>query len=101
LDELKKTVFEIISAYQKNGPTAEELAKAQEKMLRERETAMRENGFWMGILSNTYFLKNGDFSEFGNYETLVKNLTIKSTQKAFGDYFDFKNYVSVALAPEK
>ena len=101
LEELKKTVFEIISEYQKNGPTAEELAKAQEKMYRERETALRENGFWMGILSNTYFLKNGDFSEYGNYETLVKNLTVKSTQKAFDEYFDFKNYVSVALAPEK
>ena len=101
LEELKKTVFEIITEYQKNGPTAEELAKAQEKMYRERETALRENGFWMGILSNTYFLKNGDFSEYGNYNELVKNLTIKSTQKAFGDYFDFKNYVSVALAPEK
>lgn len=101
LEELKKTVFEIISEYQKNGPTAEELAKAQEKMYREREVALRENGFWVSILSNTYFLKNGDFSEYGNYNELVKNLTIKSTQKAFGDYFDFKNYVSVALAPEK
>lgn len=101
LDELKKTVFDIIAEYQKNGPTAEELAKAQEKMYRERETALRENGFWVSILSNTYFLKNGDFSEYGNYNELVKNLTIKSTQKAFSDYFDFKNYVSVALAPEK
>jgi zinc protease len=101
LEELKKTVFEIISEYKKNGPSAEELAKAQEKMYREREVALRENGFWVSILSNTYFLKNGDFSEYGNYNELVKNLTIKSTQKAFGDYFDFKNYVSVALAPEK
>jgi len=101
LEELKKTVFEIITEYQKNGPTAEELAKAQEKMYRERETALRENGFWMGILSNTYFLKNGDFSEYGNYNELVKNLSTESTKKAFNDYFDFKNYVSVALAPEK
>lgn len=101
LDELKKTVFDIIAEYQKNGPTAEELAKAQEKMLRERETAVRENGFWMGILSDTYYLKNADFSEFGNYETLVKNLTIDSTKKGFSDLFDFKNYISVALAPEK
>jgi zinc protease len=101
LVELKKAVFEIISEYQKNGPTAEELAKAQEKMLRERETALRENGFWMGILSNTYYLKNGDFSEFGNYEKLVKSLTLDSTKKAFNDLFDFKNYISVALAPEK
>ena len=101
LEELKKTVFDIISEYKKNGPSADELAKAQEKMYREREVALRENGFWMGILSNTYFLKNGDFSEYGNYNELVKNLTVKSTQKAFGDYFNFKNYVSVALAPEK
>lgn len=101
LEELKKTVFDIISEYKKNGPSADELAKAQEKMYREREVALRENGFWMGILSNTYFLKNGDFSEYGNYNEMVKKLTVKSTQKAFGDYFDFKNYVCVALAPEK
>jgi zinc protease len=101
LAELKKTVFDIVTEYKKSGPTQEELAKAQEKMYRERETALRENGFWMVILSNTYFLKNADFSEYGNYNELVKNLTVKSTQKAFGDYFDFKNYVGVALAPEK
>ncbi len=101
LDELKKAIFEIISEYQKNGPTDKELATAQEKMLRERETALRENGFWMGILSNTYYIKNGDFSEFGSYETSVKNLSVDSTKKAFNQLFDFKNYISVALAPEK
>lgn len=101
LEEIKKTVFEIIADYKKNGPTKEELATAQEKMLRERETALRENGFWMGILSNIYYIKNGDFSEFGNYEMLVKNLSLDSTKKAFNDWFDFKNYISVALAPEK
>jgi len=101
LDELKKTVFDIISGYQKNGPSVEELSKAQEKMLRERETALRENGFWMGILSNTYYIKNGDFSEFGNYDNTVKSLSVDSTKKAFNQLFNFKNYISVALAPEK
>ncbi len=99
LDEIKKSVFEIISEYIENGPTLEELKKAQEKMLRERETAVRENRFWLSILSNTYYLKDGDFSEFGNYEKLVNNLTVKSTKKAFKNTFDFKNYISVALAP--
>ena len=101
LDELKKAVFDIISEYKNNGPTTEELATAQEKLLREREVALRENGFWMGILSNTYYIKNGDFSEFGGYENLVKKLTVDSTKKAFNDLFDFKNYISIALAPEK
>ncbi len=100
LDELKKAVFDIISEYKTNGPTAEEVAKAQEKMIRERETAVRENGFWLSVLSNTYYLKNGDFSEFGTFNKLVKNLTVDSTQKAFNKWFDFKNYISVALAPE-
>ncbi len=101
LDELKKAVFDIISEYKKNGPTTEEVTKAQEKMIREREIAVRENGFWLSVLSNTYYLKNGDFSEFGTFDKLVKNLTVDSTKKAFNDWFDFKNYISVALAPEK
>lgn len=101
VDELKTAVFEIIREYAKNGPTVEEVEKAQEKMLRERETQVRENGFWLNILSNTYYIKNGDFSEFGGYENLVKNVSAKSTQDAFKTVFDFKNYISVALKPAK
>ena len=93
LDELKE--------YIKNGPTDEEVKKAQEKMLREREVSVRENSFWLNVLSSTYYLKDGDFSEFGTYDELVKNIDVKSTKSAFKTYFDFDNYVSVALAPEK
>jgi len=99
LVELKKAVFDEIKKFAKKGPSEEELAKAQEKMLRDRETQVRENRFWLSILTNTYYLKDGDFSEFGGYENLVKNLSVKSTKKAFKEYFDFENYISVALAP--
>ncbi|MDB4583586.1 insulinase family protein [Draconibacterium sp.] len=99
LEELKEAVFDIIEEFAKKGPGKDELAKAQEKMLREREIQVRENGFWLSILTNTYYLKDGDFSEFGGYESLVNNLTVKSTKKAFKEYFDFKNYIDVALAP--
>ena len=101
LDELKEAIFDIIKEYIKNGPTDEEVKKAQEKMLREREVSVRENKFWLNILSNTYYLKDGDFSEFGTYDELVKNIDVKSTKSAFKTYFDFDNYVSVALAPEE
>lgn len=99
LDELKTAIFEIIQEYAKNGPTHEELDKAKEKMLRERELALRENRFWMNILSSTYYIKDGDFSQFGTYNDLVDKLSLKSTKKAFKDYFDFDNVISVALAP--
>lgn len=99
LDELKQAVFDEINNFVQNGPGEEELAKAKEKMLREREIALRENNFWLNILSNTYYLKDGDFSEFGTYEDIVKNLTVDSVRHAFKKYFNFENYVSVALEP--
>ncbi|MDD4108417.1 MAG: insulinase family protein [Prolixibacteraceae bacterium] len=100
LEELKSAVFDEIRDFIENGPDDEELAKAKEKMLRERESAMNENGFWLNLLSNTYYLKSGNFSEFGTYETLVNKMTKKSVKKAFKKYFDFNNYISVALVPE-
>lgn len=99
LNSVKEAVMAEITDYCKNGPDDQELNKAKEKMLRERETAMTENGFWLNILSNTYYLKNGDFSKFGKYDDLVKEMTERSIKKAFNRYFDFDNYLSVALVP--
>ncbi|NLO03086.1 MAG: insulinase family protein [Bacteroidales bacterium] len=100
-EEIKNAVFSEIKKFMKRGPSEEELSKAKEKMLRERETAMKENSYWLNILSNTYYLKNGDFSEFGTYNALLDKLTVKLVKKAFKKYFDFKNYISVALVPDK
>jgi zinc protease len=99
LAELKQAVFDEIHDFIKNGPTEEELAKAKEQMLRERELALRENRFWMNILSNTYYLREGDFSEFGRFNRLVSGLTKESVKDAFTKYFDFQNYISIALEP--
>jgi zinc protease len=99
LEELKTAVFDIIKEYAENGPSEEEVEKAQEKMLRERELAVRENNYWLNILSSTYFIKDGDFSKYGNYDELVENISIESTKNAFKEYFNFENYVGVALAP--
>lgn len=101
LDEVKQVVFNIIKEYAQNGPGEEELSTAREKLLRERELQMRENSFWLNILSNTFYIKDGDFSQFGNYNQLVNNLTVKSTKDAFNKYFNFDNYIGVALAPAK
>jgi zinc protease len=99
LDELKEAVFAEIKKFAQNGPSEDELKKAQEKMLREREIALRENGFWLNMLSSTYFIKDGDFSGFGKYNNTVQGLTTESVKKAFQKYFNFENYISVALKP--
>ena len=99
LEELQQAVFDEIRHFIENGPSEDELSKAKEKMLREREVALRENRFWLNILSNTYYLKEGDFSEFGRYNSIVKDLTTDQIREAFKKYFNFDSYVSVALQP--
>ncbi len=100
LDELKEAVFAQIKDYIANGPTNDDVQKAQEKLLREHETNLRENKYWLSILSNTYYSGDEDFSHFADFDTVVNSMTKQEIQEAFKKWFDFKNYYGVALKPE-
>lgn len=100
LDELKEAVFAQIKDYIANGPTKDDLQKATEKLLREHETNLRENKYWLSILSNTYYSGDADFSHFGEFESIVNSITPADIQTAFKKWFDFGNYYGVALKPE-
>jgi len=101
LTELKEAVFAQIKDIATKGPTAADLQKAREKLLRERETNLRENRYWLSILSNTYFNSDADFSEFNKYESIVNSFTVEDIKTAVKKWFDFGNYYGVALKPEE
>ena len=100
LTELKEAVFAQIKDIATNGPTAVDLQKAKEKLLRERETNLRENRYWLSILNNTWFSSDADFSQFADYENIVNSFTVDDIKAATNKWFDFKNYYGVALKPE-
>lgn len=100
LAELKDAVFAQIKDIASNGPTATDLQKAKEKLLRERETNLRENKYWLSILSNTWFNSDADFSQFADYESIVNSFTVDDIKAAAKKWFDFSNYFGVALKPE-
>lgn len=99
LSSLKEAVFEQIKDLTTNGPTATDLEKAKEKLLREHETNLRENNYWLSILSNTYMNNNADFSQFNNFDDLVNAMTIDDLKTAFRKWFNFKDYYGVELKP--
>jgi len=101
VEELQKDVFDEIREIAESGPTDEDLLKAKEKLLRERETSLRENKFWLSALSNGYLYKNGDFSDFNQYDDLVNQLTKDEIKQAMQKYFNFNDYYDVTLKPEK
>ncbi|MFA5326947.1 MAG: insulinase family protein [Prolixibacteraceae bacterium] len=100
LTELNEAVFTQIKDFMANGPSESDLQKAKEQLLREHETNLRENKYWLSILSNTYFMNNADFSHFNDYDNLVNSFTTADLKAAFNQYFDFNNYYGVALKPE-
>ena len=48
--KLSQTVLDEMTKIKKNGPTEEDLNKVKETLIRERETRLKENNFWISAL---------------------------------------------------
>ncbi len=92
LDEMKKI--------KKKGPTETDLNKVKETMIRERETQVKENSFWLAYLQNHYLYGNRILS-LEKYKDIVNSFTIKDIKDVAKKYLDTKNYVRVALTPKE
>ncbi|MCL7959238.1 MAG: insulinase family protein [marine benthic group bacterium] len=99
LDELTEAAFSAIDSLAAHGASEENLAKVKETQRRQRETDLRENGFWLSVL-NVYDRNDEDLRLILDYERLVDELTAEAIGEAAALYFDFDNYVEVKLVPE-
>jgi zinc protease len=98
-EELTRVVFEQIDSLRTFGTTEEYVTKVREMRKREREVALKENGFWVGGLQMAHF--NGiDPRLLMKYGDMVDSLTVEVVQAAARKYFDTGNYVHVTLLPE-
>jgi len=100
VDELVKATFDEIAEIQKNGIGAEYLEKVKQTFIRERETQLRSNGFWVGWLTSAY--------TFGDDPTLVLDpskmvarMTSDNVKAAAKRYLDAKQYFEPILLPAK
>src|SRR5471032_2773765 len=50
VEELRKAALDLIESVKKDGISADIAAKVREQEIRDRETALRENGFWLAAL---------------------------------------------------
>jgi zinc protease len=61
-DSLANVALDVLRRFAANGPTADELDKVRENLRRNRETSLKQNGFWMTVLEN-YAIWNDDPAE--------------------------------------
>ncbi|MBR9974949.1 MAG: insulinase family protein [Bacteroidetes bacterium] len=100
VEELRGTLFEVLEDTKKNLSTEENLQKIKEIQRRERETSMKENGFWLGRMQAS-LTNNDPLDEWLDYQSKIDGLTLEALRAAAQQYIDFDNYVQVVLYPDK
>jgi zinc protease len=99
LESLTAAALAQIDSVKKFGTTPEYLTKVKEAALRARETALKQNGYWLSQIST--FDQNGwSLAEIPNGEKLIGALTVQDLQRAATTYLRSENYVRVSLYPE-
>jgi zinc protease len=99
VDELLGTLFSVLEEIRTTAPSSEDLNKIKEMQRRERETNMKENGWWLGMLRGAVL--NGEpLNEYMRYDTLIDSLDADMLKDAAQEYINLENYIQVVLYPE-
>jgi zinc protease len=99
LEALTSAALAEIDTLKRIGTTPEYLTKVKEAALRSRETAMKQNGYWLGQIAT--FDQNGwPLADIPNGDKLISSLSADDLKNAAIKYLRTDNYVRVSLYPE-
>jgi zinc protease len=100
VDELTEAVFEQIDSLKITPPKEIYVIKVRETQIRDYETDIKENGYWLNSFYNSYWYGR-NLNYLLSHPDLYEMLTAEMMQSAAQKYFDLDNYVRVVLKPEK
>ncbi len=100
VDELTRAVFAEIDSVKMHGPSADDLAKVKEMYLRQHETDLKQNRWWLGQLGA--YAQNAESPQtLLVYPDRVRALTADRVREAARQWLNQDRYVKVSLLPEK
>ncbi|HEY5934370.1 MAG TPA: hypothetical protein VIU61_07045, partial [Kofleriaceae bacterium] len=98
VDELVKATEDEIAAVLKNGVKPDILDRVKQTFLRERETQLRQNGFWSGWLVSAY--RHGDDPALIlETEPVVARMTSANVQAAAKRFLDPRRLYRAVMLP--
>ena len=99
LEALTAAALAQIDSVKRVGVTAADLTKVKQSALRSRETALKQNGYWLSQISS--FDQSGwPLATIPDADKLIMALTSEDLQRAASKYLRADNYVRVSLYPE-
>ncbi len=100
VDKITKAVLNLLKKYQKKGTDKETLEKVKKQLISKRETAMKQNNTWVGMLY-VYYWENISLRSFEKYSEDVNAITNDDIKAFAKKYLSVEEYVRVTLKPEK
>ncbi len=98
VSELKRIVIDEIQNLVKNGPSRENLNKAVNNILKNREENKLHNAYWMNILTRYYsYGINGDDPR--NFENILKSFTTNDIRRIAGKMFKKADIADLVFNP--
>jgi len=99
-EELTRAAFAIVDSLRTAGPREDDLQKVREAEIRSRQTALRENEYWLSVLSQTD-QQGEDPSPALAPRGDVEHMTAERIRNMAARYLDPSNHIRVTLMPER
>ncbi len=100
VDELVDATFAIIEEIKENGPSESLLGKAKAQIVRNREEALEDNFFWLGILADYALDNEADPRTVLEFAEEVNALSADELQTLATEILRPDRYIQVVLYPE-
>ena len=100
VDTLMGAARKVIADIQANGCNDKDLLKVKELLLKGREADLKENRFWLGLITSS-LKDNESVSEIKNFEAQISSLKSDDFKRLAVKHLDKTNFGTVVLYPEK
>jgi zinc protease len=97
-DDLKAIIYREINKMVQEGPSRQNLEKAVNNILKNREESKLHNSYWLGILSR-YYSYGINSDDPANFENILKSMTVKDIRKIAGKMFKKADVVDLVFSP--
>jgi zinc protease len=98
-DTLANAVMDILKNFQKNGPKKETLEKVKQQMIKDRQTNLEKNNFWLSYISGRIYMGE-PLNAIATYEQSVNAITNDDIVKFMKKFVDLKQVLRIDMYPE-
>jgi zinc protease len=98
VEDLKEKVYQELDKLMEEGPTAQDLSKTVENLLKNREERRQHNSYYMDAIYSKY-VHGIDLFAAENYEEILRDLTVKDVRKVMKALYKKPDIVDVVFVP--